>query len=446
MSEEARLLEFARALRWADLPEPVRIATSHLVADAIADAVVGRSAVGVRELEVVSNSLYGTGEASIVGGGRASLVGAVGVNAFQVTARTMCDVYRPGLCHVTPEVVPAALAIAERQRASGEELLSAIAAGLETTVRVCQALNYPAFRRRGWHSPGIAGALGASVSAGLLEGLGENALAGCLGLAGSQASGSFAAVGTIAVKFHQWKSAQAGVIAAVSAREGLWGPAEPLTAADGGLLRAFSDDPNPALLTRDLGSTWSLLDISLRPYPAASTLQSLVNCLLAPPDGLLLVSSQVRRVVVELPEEAFRLGANAGWESDGRAMQSARYVTAAVLVMGDCWTDLYSAQRRLDPRIHLLASEKVVVRLAPELVDGAARVTVDMTSGEKTWGVDVPIGDPSAPMSEADLTAKIRRCFSDSTLGSKWGDGTRLLRLADEPCVGALMDNLRARD
>lgn len=42
---------------------------------------------------------------------------------------------------------------------------------------------------------------------------------------------------------------------------------------------------------------------------------------------------EVRKVVVELQEEAYRFGAHARWDIEGRAMQSARYVTAAVLVV-----------------------------------------------------------------------------------------------------------------
>ena len=364
MSIERELLDFCEGLHWSQLPLDVRRAVIALSADAIANAVAGRTANDVAVLETVSREIYGAGTSSIVGGGEMSLVGATGLNAFQVTAHTMCDVYRPGLCHVTPEVVPAALAIGEVEDTDGESLLTAIAAGLEATTRLCNALNYPAFRARGWHSPGVAGAIGASITTGLLAGLRSDRLAGCMGLAGSQAGGSFAAMGTMAVKFHQLRGAQAAVIAAQHARQGLVGSSTVLSAPDGGLLRAFSDDPKPSALVADLGERWGLLDISMRPYPAASTLQSLINVLLEAG----LEWTEVRSVEVELPEEAYRLGGEARWGSELRAMQSARFVAAAVLVRGSCWTDSYGEACRTDPAITSLAEDKVRVSQNLELV------------------------------------------------------------------------------
>jgi len=63
----------------------------------------------------LANGLAQSAESSVIGGGRLSLAGATLLNGYLVTAVTMCDVHRPTLTHITPEVVPAALAIAERE-------------------------------------------------------------------------------------------------------------------------------------------------------------------------------------------------------------------------------------------------------------------------------------------------------------------------------------------
>ena len=55
------------------------------------------------------------------------------------------------MTHVTPEVMPPALAIAERDGLSGRALLTAIAVGCEVTTRVGIGTDYPKFRARGWH-------------------------------------------------------------------------------------------------------------------------------------------------------------------------------------------------------------------------------------------------------------------------------------------------------
>ncbi len=442
MSVESDVVDFAQSLTWSELPVEVREAVTRLTGDAIANAVVGRGAADTTAIEAASRSLYGDGDSSIIAGTTSSMVAAAGINAFQTTAYTMCDVYRPGLCHVTPEVVPAALAVAEQHNVDGPSFLAAVAAGFEVTTRLCRAFNYPVFRARGWHSPGISGAMGASISTGLLAGLTPAGLAGCLGLAGSQASGSFAAMGTMAVKFHQLRGAQAAVISAVHAQHSLTGATNVLTASDGGLLRAFSDDPDPSQLTDGLGARWSLLDIALRPYPAASTLQSLINVLMDPEVLDAVQISDVREVRVELPDEAYRLGAEAGWESELRAMQSARFIAAGVLLTRQCWIELFAEQQRRDQRLDAFAREKVSVVRNSDLRDGAVRVTLVTSFGERHLASDASSGDPLNPMTGSQLLAKVRRCLSSSRVADSF-DRERLVHLERETSMATLLRDLR---
>ena len=117
-------------------------------------------------------------------------------------------------------VVPPALAIAERNGASGRALISAVAAGLETTVRVGLGTKYPAFRARGWHSPGVIGPFGGAAAAGKLLGLDAERQRNAFGLAGSQSAGTFAQWGTPTIKFHQSRGALSGLLAALLAEQG----------------------------------------------------------------------------------------------------------------------------------------------------------------------------------------------------------------------------------
>ena len=78
------------------------------------------------------------GRATIIGDDRpASQLAAVLANAYLSTAITACDVYIPSHCHLTPEVIPAALAVAEAEHASGPAFLAAGYAGLEWPAACC---------------------------------------------------------------------------------------------------------------------------------------------------------------------------------------------------------------------------------------------------------------------------------------------------------------------
>ena len=208
------LAEFICNLKYSDLPERVRERVYLITIDAIANAFAGWQANETQSMAGLAEQLGGRGNSSVFGGASLSLVGAAVLNAYLITAVSACDVYRPALCHVTPEVIPPALAIAERNDVSGEKLLLAIAAGLETTVRLGLGLHYSVFRSRGWHSPSVIGPFGGAAAVGKLLGLDAERLRHAFGLAGSQASGTFAAFGTAAVKFHQSHGALAGLMAA----------------------------------------------------------------------------------------------------------------------------------------------------------------------------------------------------------------------------------------
>src|SRR5271163_929860 len=122
------LAEFAAALSYDDLPDRVREHCKTLILDALACAVAGHQGEETSQLAALAASLAQSTESSVIGGNRLSLAGATLLNGYLVTAVTMCDVHRATMTHVTPEIVPPGLAIAERDGASGRDLLVAIAA------------------------------------------------------------------------------------------------------------------------------------------------------------------------------------------------------------------------------------------------------------------------------------------------------------------------------
>src|SRR5437764_279010 len=151
------LASFAASLQYENVPERVREHCKNLLLDALACAVAGHRGEETQQVAALASALAQSNESTVIGGEALSLAGATILNGYLVTAVTMCDVHRPTLTHVTPEVMPPALAIAERDGASGRDLLVAIAAGCEVTTRIGIGLDYPVFRAKGWHGPGVLG-------------------------------------------------------------------------------------------------------------------------------------------------------------------------------------------------------------------------------------------------------------------------------------------------
>ncbi len=110
------LAQFAASLSYDDLPRSVREHCKDLLLDALACALAGHQGEETHQMAALAGALAQSSEASVIGGGRLSLAGATLLNGYLITATTMCDVHRATMTHVTPEVVPPALAIAERER------------------------------------------------------------------------------------------------------------------------------------------------------------------------------------------------------------------------------------------------------------------------------------------------------------------------------------------
>ena len=201
------------------------------------------------------------------------------LNGFLITAVTMCDAHTATMTHITPEVMPPALAIAERDNKSGRDLLVALAAGMEAMTRIGIGTDYPAFRAKGWHGPGTLGPFGAAAAVGRLLGLDAETMAKALGLAGSQSAGTFAAWATPTVKFHQCRGALSGLMAALLAEQKFLATKEFLTAKDGGFYNTYANGGKPEVVTADLGQRWELEQISLRLWPSASSTQTMNTAL-----------------------------------------------------------------------------------------------------------------------------------------------------------------------
>jgi 2-methylcitrate dehydratase PrpD len=413
------LSEFIANLTYTDLPERVRSRVHLIAADAIANAFAGWQASETMSIKGLAESLGGKGNSTVIGGSRLSSAGAIVLNAYLITAVSACDVYRPALCHVTPEVLPPALCITEQIEASGEQLLLALAAGFETTVRLGQGLHYPVFRSKGWHSPGVIGPFGGAAAVGKLIGLDESHLRNALGLAGSQASGTFATFGTAAVKFHQAHGALAGFTAGLLAAEHFKTTGEILTHPDGGLLNIMSDGGDPAAITAGLGERWELENISLRLWPTAAALQAVISALMTLIQQHDLKPQEVSKIQISLPPASYEMNGTMGWDNRLSARLSARYVTSVVLHDRACWLDQFDNTHLADQGIVDFARSKVEVDRDQSIEGDGAKVVVSTSSGKTLMERrSYAKGDPFDPLTFDDVGKKLK-AFGEPLLGSE---------------------------
>jgi 2-methylcitrate dehydratase PrpD len=440
------LAQFAATLKYEALPNTVREHCKNLILDALACAVAGNLGEETGQMAALASALGQGKESSIIGGEHLSLAGATLLNAYLITAVTMCDAHRATMTHVTPEVIPPALLIAERDNLSGRDLLVAVAAGCEVTTRIGIGTDYPAFRARGWHGPGIFGPFGAAAAVGSLRKFDTETMARAFGLAGSQAAGTFAAWGTPTVKFHQCRGALSGLMAALLAEQDFVATREFLTAKDGGLYNTYVNGGKPELATADLGKRFELEQIALRLWPSATLVQGLNTALFELAREHNIDGAKVRKVRVALSKAAHDMHGGFGtYKAKFEALLSAHYTAAAIIHDRALTLAQFEPGRYDDSKLRTFAAEKVEVYPDASVFGSQAVVDVEMNDGAKfSARCEHPLGGYENPMSRAQVEEKFRTYAEDVIPSAHIGDVIAAIdRLEDFGSVRKLMDLLR---
>jgi 2-methylcitrate dehydratase PrpD len=358
----------------------------------------------------------------------------------------MCDVHRATMTHITPEIVPPALMIAERDNLSGRDLLVAIAAGSEVTTRIGIGLDYPVFRGRGWHGPGIIGPFGAAAAVGSLLRFDPDMMARALGLAGSQAAGTYAAWGTPTVKFHQCRGALSGLMAALLAQQNFVATREFLTAKDGGLYHAYVNGGLPDVVTADLGKRYELEQIALRLWPSATVIQGLATAIFDLVDKHRINPAQVKKVRIAVSQTAFDLhGGFSTYKAKFEALLSAHYTAAIILQDRALTLAQFEPARYDDAKLRAFAAQKVEVYPDPAVKGSGAKVDIAMDDGTAFAArCEHPLGSFENPLSRAQIEQKFRT-YAAGVLSS--ADADAVVKAVDEledfGSISKLMNLLR---
>jgi 2-methylcitrate dehydratase PrpD len=214
------LAERAIALRYDELPAPVRELAGQCILDYLGVAIAGSRDPLVRILLDEMAEAGGSSQSTIIGHSvRLPVVSAALVNGSAAHALDYDDVNMAMPGHPSVPILPGLLALAELKESSGTELITAFVAGYETACRIGSALQ-PGHYNLGFHSTGTVGCFGAAAACARLLGLDAEATAMALGIAGTQAAGLKSQFGTMCKPFHAGKAAQNGLLAARLAQRG----------------------------------------------------------------------------------------------------------------------------------------------------------------------------------------------------------------------------------
>ena len=410
---------FVAGLEYEQLPlEAVDKLKASLLHATFVSLVGAQTAHGKAAIELVKEEEPNPRGATVLAdGAKATRSGAAFANSKLMHATNQTDSYRM-LIHPGPCIIPAALASAEISGASGQRLLTAMAAGYEVEARIAGDF-IPATQARGFRCSPVYGTLGAAVTTAKLLELDEDQTVTALALACTFAGGTTEGprVSGREMLYHEPNATRSGIMAALLARENLRG-SETCLEGDAGFYNAFVGNnrgelsytfsANPpgdcgpgttdlAATVGGLGDRWELMHITPKIYPTAG-----YNC------PVIELATRMRAAHDIAPEDIESISVEMNWlettypspafpNTDRRmpGVGSTHYFTAYTWVHGS----YPPLRQRLDPGIDSADLDQQVMELQERVeVVGqrtrgsfAPRITVRTRSGAEI--VDEFTGD-----------------------------------------------------
>lgn len=415
MQEESsrKLAKFIAGLRSEDIPVDVSKKAKQLVLDIIRLSVVGsRLPWGEGTFEVF-REIGGKKESTALGfADRLPAIHAAYVNGTTSHGLENDDTHASAILHPGVAVVPAVLAVAERDGLGGKDLLGGMIAGYEVMIRIGMAMQPSLLNDRGFHATSVCGHFGAAAGAANLLRLSEEETTHALAFAAAYASGLANWLSGGMVKaIHAGKAAKAGIESALLAAKGLTGPRQ-IFEGKFGFCHAYADRYSLDTLNKGLGKEWKTLEIHLKPHATTRNIQSAIEA-----TAMIAADHDILPVQVESVEVRTAPGLLAEAEITAEpvdvieAQSSFPFAVATALFKGGRRTlkefvlfqDLKQAIE--NPGVKSLA-QRVKVQPDPsfEWQKFNSQVTILLNDGKRyTQRVDVMRGSPENPFTPEEI-------------------------------------------
>jgi len=237
--------------------------------------------------EIIINTikeLGGKEESTVLGYGfKTSCLLSAFANGAMGHMTELDDIHAGTSSHPGDSIIATALALGERERINGQELLTAIIAGYEAALRIGESV-MPEHYWRGFHPSATFNTFGSAVTAAKILKFNPEQTAGALGLAGLQSSGYFYFTlenCRMPKDFNTGRAAFSGIFAALLVQKGFKG-GKTVLESEKGFCKLFSD-PFSVRYNRindRVGQLFKIMEVAHKPYVGCSHLLSAIDATL----------------------------------------------------------------------------------------------------------------------------------------------------------------------
>lgn len=412
--------------RYAQLPDEVVHEAKRRVIDMIACIVGGYDGPPGRAIRRTIEQLGGPAEATVCGSGRrTSAMNAALANGVMLRSTEAMDRSVEGphgkTSHGHPgEVVPSILAVGERQRSSGQDVITAVVLGYQLMNRMSYSMGGTvAISRFGWKHEIRAGVI-LPLVVGKLLGLTEAQLVNAVGISASY-------TGELGILDHGSEvvpmardlrvpyAAYQAILASLMAQNGFEGPPRVLEGHHGFAEVMVRGNIDLERLTRR-DDDFNIMYTTTKAFPVNGKLQGQTQAILELVSEHGIAHDRVAHVrIVTSPRVMEHMGDPATHKypkTKQTADQSAYFAAALAILDGDVHLSLdqFTPERLADPAVRAMI-EKVEVVAEPTWTFDRAPTEVEITTiDDRTYRcrVELPKGHVLDPLSDEELERKLR--------------------------------------
>jgi 2-methylcitrate dehydratase len=413
-----QMADFAINLNYEDIPSAELREAKRFVLDSVGCALAAVDNEDMAAMYRFIDKLGGMPEASLIGTGtRTNAANAALMNSLLVRALDYNDIYWEQDPSHPSDIIFGAISPAEAVGKGGKDALVGILIAYELEMRWCLAC-FPGVREVGWHHATLTQFVSPFV-AGRIYDLDADQMVAAAGISGSS---HFTLGGVVAGHLTNMKNTadplatQAGVLAALMAREGYTGPVEVIEGKEGFQHVIHNVTLKPEILLQDLGSRFLITECAYKAFPTEALTHQPISAVL----NIMEKHDLVAEDLVEIHIQTTTRGADIlsdpskyDPQTKETADHSLPYCIAAAAADGGLWPTSFEEGKLFDPRIRaLLPKIKVVANKEIDgLFPGVKRAIATLTTqdGQRfTETVDYAKGSPQNPMSDKEIIAKFR--------------------------------------
>ncbi len=409
------MAEWAASTTYEDLPAEVVTEVKRYLMDSVGCALGGAQQHDVHMARKVLTEIAGSGDATVlVTGEKMDPVSASLLNALMIRVMDYNDIYWKQDPSHPSDIIPAAMAAAERAGGSARDLILGIALAYEFEQRMCEA-SFPGVREIGWHHATLTAAV-SPIVAGRMLGLNAEQIQHAIGISASRhcSTGSVTAGKLTMMKNTVDPMAtQSGVLAALLAEQGYTGPEHVLDGKEG-FSHVFDTEWKFDILTDGLGDSWRILQCGMKFFPTEALTHAPISATLDLVNDNELSADEVETVTIYSLARAADILADPS-KYDPRSKETADhslpYVIAAAVADRQVTPLQFTDAKIMDSKIRAQLNKVKVIAdpeieaVFPELQ--RVKVVIKTTDGrEFEKQLDYPKGDPRNPLTDAEIAAK----------------------------------------